>query len=233
MKIINCLIKKDNKIDNLLTIDDLKNAKNSIRNITMKDKKNVKILFLDDEGFDTGILKRLGYLDVDKMYEYNKMDDFEKYDIIFCDINGIAKEINEVFQGAALAKLIKQTYPNKIVIIFSAKQQYLLFNDFNDYVDDVIYKNIPISDLTDKIDHYINLLINPIDFWENMKKLLIKSDINTKEISKMEHYYVKSILEDKNYEKEIKKINIESKIDLANSIITAICRVIDLYLRIK
>ena len=137
-------------IDDLLTIDDLKKNQTKIHHISQKDKRNVKIVFLDDEGFDTDLLKNLGYLDVHKMYKFNEMDDFEKFDIIFCDINGIAKEIDETFQGAALAKMIKETYPEKVVIIFSAKQQYLTFNDYGNYVDDVIYKNITISELSGK-----------------------------------------------------------------------------------
>ena len=227
------LNKKKLKLEDLKTIDDIKNAKNLNKNISAKDKRNVKILFLDDEGFDTELLINLGYLDVQKMYEYKQMDEFEKYDIIFCDINGVAKNLNEEFQGAALAKMIKQTYPDKIVVIFSAKQQYLSFNKFADFVDDVIYKNIPISELTEKIDHYINIIINPVDFWENIKKQLYKSGVNSKEISLIENYYVKSILERKDYQKEIKEIALDTKLEAFTAIVNSLGKVISLYLSFK
>lgn len=227
------LIKPKERYDDLLTIEDLKKNQNKIHYISQKDKKNVKILFLDDEGYDIELLKNLGYLDVHKMYKFTEMDDFEKYDIIFCDINGIAKEIDETFQGAALAKMIKETYPEKIIIIFSAKQQYLTFNNFSNYVDDVIYKNISISELTEKINHYIDILINPINFWENMRKQLIVQNISPKQISKLEHYYVKSILENKNYSDDINKFSSVSNLDFATSIINAITTAIGLYMSIR
>lgn len=227
------LIKPKERYDDLLTIEDLKKNQNKIHYISQKDKKNAKILFLDDEGYDIELLKNLGYLDVHKMYKFTEMDDFEKYDIIFCDINGIAKEIDETFQGAALAKMIKETYPEKIIIIFSAKQQYLTFNNFSNYVDDVIYKNISISELTEKINHYIDILINPIHFWKNMRKQLIVQNISPKQISKLEHYYVKSILENKNYSDDINKFSSVSNLDFATSIINAITTAIGLYMSIR
>ena len=220
-------------IDDLLTIDDLKKNQTKIHHISQKDKRNVKIVFLDDEGFDTDLLKNLGYLDVHKMYKFNEMDDFEKFDIIFCDINGIAKEIDETFQGAALAKMIKETYPEKVVIIFSAKQQYLTFNDYGNYVDDVIYKNITISELSEKINHYIDTLINPINFWENIRKQLISQNVSTKEISKLEHFYVKSMLDNKDYSKAINEYSNLNKLDFATSIINAITAAIGMYLSIR
>ena len=37
--------------------------------------------------------------------------------INFCDINGIAKDLDPIYPGAALAKLIKQAYLEKVVVI--------------------------------------------------------------------------------------------------------------------
>ena len=65
------LFKRKTTIDELLTIDDLKDRNIKLGSITMKDKKNVKVLFVDDEGYDTELLKNLGYLDVQKLYKYD------------------------------------------------------------------------------------------------------------------------------------------------------------------
>ena len=73
----------------MLTIDYLEQNKITIDNVSLKERKNIKILFVDDEGYDVEPLKKIGFLDVSKQYEYTKIDDYEKYDIIFCDINGI------------------------------------------------------------------------------------------------------------------------------------------------
>lgn len=227
------IFKRKPTIDELLTIEDLKSKNIKLGSITMKDKKNVKILFLDDEGYDTELLRNLGYLDVQKMYKYERMDDFEKYDIIFCDINGIAKDLDPVYQGAALAKLIKQTYPEKIVVIFSAKEQFLTFTQFYESVDDIVYKNMPPAELASKIDQYISQMIDPIDFWNNIKKQLIKQGVKSKDISNLEHYYVKSIMDKKDYTKDIKKISNEEILSTATTIINAITTAIELYLVVK
>ena len=230
------LLKKKTSIDELLTIDELKSRNIKLGSITMKDKKNVKILFVDDEGYDTELLQNLGYLDIQKMYKYDKedkMDSFEKYDIIFCDINGIAKDLDPVYQGAALAKLIKQTYPEKVVVIFSAKQQYLTFNPYYEFVDDVIYKNLPPAELANKIDKYINKMIDPIDFWNNIKHQLIKQNIHAKDVSRLEHYYVKSIIDKKAYTNDIKEIGKEEVLSAVTTIINAITAAIELYVAVK
>lgn len=230
------LFKRKTTVDELLTIDDLKSRNIKLGSITMKDKKNVKILFVDDEGYDTELLQNLGYLDIQKMYKYDKedkMDNFEKYDIIFCDINGIAKDLGPVYQGAALAKLIKQTYPEKIVVIFSAKEQFLTFNKYYDYVDDVIFKNLPPAELASKIDQYINKMINPIDFWNNIKNQLLKQDIRAKDVSRLEHYYVKSIIDKKSYISNIEEIGKEEILSTATTIINAITAAIQLYVAVK
>ena len=227
------LFKRKTTIDELLTIDDLKDRNIKLGSITRKDKKNVKVLFVDDEGYDTELLKNLGYLDVQKLYKYDKMDDFEKYDIIFCDINGIAKDLDPVYQGAALAKLIKQTYPEKIVVIFSAKEQFLTFNKYYDFVDDVIFKNLPPAELASKIDQYINKMINPIDFWNNIKNQLLKQGIRVKDISRLEHYYVKSIIDKKSYISNIEELGKEEILSTATTIINAITAAIQLYVTVK
>ena len=226
-------ILRKNNVNTFLTFNDLKKKNTKINNITLKDKKNVKIVFLDDEGYDTELLKNLGYLDVHKMYKFTSLDDFEKYDIIFCDINGIGREIDEVYQGAAVAKKIKEAFPTKIVVILSAKEQLLTFNSYYEYVDDVMYKNEQISIITEKLDKYINMIINPIAFWENTSSQLIKQGVDLKEISKLEHYYVKSILEKKSYIKDINKISASDSLNFVSSIINGIVSAIELYLVLK
>ena len=230
------ILKRKTSIDDMMTIDELKSKNLKLGSITMKDKKSVKILFIDDEGYDTELLQNLGYLDIQKMYKYdkdNRMDDLEKYDIIFCDINGIAKDLDSVYQGAALAKLIKQTYPEKTVVIFSAKQQYLTFNQYYECVDEVIFKNLPPAELASKIDKYIKNMMDPICFWENIQKQLIRQNVSSKDISKLEHFYVKSIVEKKDYNKNIKAIANEGLVSSAITIVNAITTALELYLTLK
>lgn len=213
-----------------LTIEELKVRNINIKNISMKDKKNVKILIIDDQGFDTTRLERLGYIDIRKVDSFSRMEDLEIYDIILCDINGVAKDIDIVYQGAALAKMIKETYPTKIVVIFSAKPQKANFFKYFQDVDDFMVKNIQISDLSEKLNKYILKLNNPIEIWESTKERLNKHHIASKTIALMEHYYVKSIIDNKDYSDQM--IHIESGIseELLKKILSGACELIKLYI---
>ena len=103
------LFQKKKRVNDLLTIEILEKSRDKIKNVSIRDKKNIRIVIIDDEGFDDEVLKNLGYLDIDVKLKYEKLSDYEIYDIVFCDINGIAKEVDQTYQGAALAKLIKKT----------------------------------------------------------------------------------------------------------------------------
>lgn len=217
----------------MLTIDYLKNNKTTINYVSLKDRKNIKILFIDDEGFDIESLRKMGFLDVNKEYKYTQIDDYEKYDIIFCDINGIGKEIDEKYQGAALAKIIKNTYPNKVVIIFSAKQQYLDMHEYSKYVDETIAKNIQLSDLTALIDKYIKKMSDPVEYWKETRQKLLSQGVSTKTVSDLEHYYVKSFKDKKGYINDIKKISKGITVSDGIAIVNGIVDAINLYLSIK
>lgn len=233
MKKISNLFKLQPSYKKMLTIEDLKAKNTKIRNISMKDKKNIKILIIDDAGFDTERLKRLGYIDIKKVDRFTNMDELEIYDIILCDINGVAKEMNETYQGAALAVSIKETYPTKIVVIFSAKPQRPDFYEYYQQVDDVIKKNIQTTDLSDKLNGYILKLNDPIEIWNTTKKRLNKYEIPSKTIGLMEHYYVKSILESKDYTDDILSIDCGLSSEIKTKIFLGVCSLIKLYIETK
>lgn len=227
------MFKKRKNIDRFLTIDDLDKSRDKIKVVTIKDKKSVRILFVDDEGFDDEVLKNLGYLDITVFDKFTKLSDFENYDIIFCDINGIAREIDEVYQGASLAKLIKKTYPSKMVLIFSSKEQSLDFYKFSCDVDGIIPKNLKNAEIAEKIDQYISTLNDPVDYWKNLRNKLLQQGTSTKNITILEDYYVRGILNQENtinlMESEARKINVQS----ITTIIMCAIEIVKAYLEYK
>lgn len=192
------------KTKKLKSINDLVDIK--ITSNLEIDRKMVKILVIDDEGFlQKESLNKLGYKDIDVKFESGNMEDYKAYDIIFCDINGVANDIDPYFQGAALAKKIKEIYPDKFVVIFSALDQSLDFYPYYSSVDDTIIKNLTGNKLSDKIDEYIETINNPKYKWESIKKLLESNGISTYDISVFEDYYVSSILDKKDYTSKVEK----------------------------
>lgn len=225
------MFKRVKKINDLYTIEDLENSRNKIKVISIKDKKNVKIVIIDDEGFDDSVLKSLGYLDIDIKIKYNKLSDYEGYDIIFCDINGVAKELDPVYQGAALAKLIKKTYPSKIVIIFSSKDQNLSFHKFSDHVDGIIPKNLKNSEIAEIIDNYIEILNDPIERWKNFRKRLLEQGTSAKNIALLEDCYVRGILKHEDTIFAMEEIGKTIKSSSINFIINCAVEIVKAYLQ--
>lgn len=155
--------------DKQLTINSLKDSVLNIKKIDLEDKKNVSILIIDDEGYDIDILSNLGYLDIDKQLAHTKISDYSRYDVIFCDINNIANEFPK--QGADLAKQIKETYPEKTVVIFTGCDQNINISSYKDYVDYLIEKNADPIELVNIINRHIERKYNPIVYWENIEKV--------------------------------------------------------------
>ena len=196
-KIKNKITYKIPKADKQLTIGRLKDVYNK-KSINIIDKKSTRILIIDDEGYDEEPLKQLGYLDIEKEYKFTKMSNYEKYDVIFCDINNVATKFAN--QGAELAKQIKETYPEKCVVIFTGNLQNIsIANKYKDYVDEMIEKNADPSELARIINKHIEKRWNPIVYWENIEKEMRNNKISNKEIGIIEHFYVKSIVNKFNY----------------------------------
>ncbi len=202
MSIVEQILKKNQyklpKPNDQLTINKLRDYMSGFKSINLVDKKNVKILIIDDEGFDEAPLKKLGYLDIDKIYEHSKIGDYTNYDVIFCDINNVAIEFNN--QGAELANQIKEEYPDKCVVIFTGNPQNIsIANEYKFKVDDMIEKNADASQFAKIINEHIEKKYNPVLCWKFVEKEMHKKGITNKEIAIIEHFYVKSIIDRYNY----------------------------------
>lgn len=187
------------------------------------DRKKYKILVIDDEGFaqKEGLIK-LGYKDIEVKFKYENMEEFSAYDIIFCDINGVATEIDSYYQGAALAKKIKEMYPDKFVIIFSALDQSLDFYPYYSSVDATIIKNLNSNQFSEKLDEYISTMSDPKYKWNSIKKILENNKIPTEDIAVFEDFFVNSIIDNKNYQKEIEKYcekNMKKNLDIIKKLL--------------
>lgn len=223
------IFKKNKKVNDLYTIEDLENSRDKIKAVSIKEKKNIRIVIVDDEGFDDEVLRSLGYLDIDIKEKYEKISDYENYDIIFCDINGIARNLDQFYQGAALAKLIKKTYPSKIVIIFSSKDQSLDFYKFSNDVDDIIPKNLKNAEIAELIDKYIEILNDPIERWKNFRKKILEQGTSPKIVAILEDCYVRGILKQDDTTKIMEEIKFEIKSSIVSFIIDSAIEIVKAY----
>lgn len=110
---------------------------------TMNSKTN--ILFIDDDQkfkvvkilIDSGWKKTKTVIDVKTL----DVPVIKSADIVFVDINGVGKILKLEYEGLDLALMIKQKYPLKKVIIYSANRNSNSFHEAWDVCDFKLEKN--------------------------------------------------------------------------------------------
>ena len=121
--------------DNNITINNnISEAKNDEKSeIThKKTKDSCHILFIDDQHTDfkmVSILKKAGWINTKAIKDLTDLDDHKAVEanIIFVDINGVGTQMFED-QGLGLAAALKDKYPEKTIILYSAEPTGNRFN---------------------------------------------------------------------------------------------------------
>lgn len=138
------------------SVDGANKANDSIvRNNIQSLKMCLNILFVDDERFNIiKILKKAGWKNVDYKKNIVNIEDSAiiKADIIFVDINGVASDLFHN-QGLGLAEKIKDKYPEKKVVIYSAENQGNIFDPAIRKVDDCLQKNAEPIEFSNVIEN--------------------------------------------------------------------------------
>lgn len=176
------------------SISDL-NGVNKLKKPSISElRKRTEILIIDDEQF--------AYLDTLKKHEYNitqkndisDLRDVEAYKIILCDIRGVGNFLTSEFGGAYLIKQLKEKYPEKTIIAYTASNYDAKFQQFLNYADDTVAKGaLQLEDWTSLLDRLLNELADPILMWEKTRKTLINAGVSTMDIAKYESDYVKAV----------------------------------------
>ena len=108
-------------------------------------KKKTKILFIDDDNkFKVvSILKNSGWVNTKIIKDINNIDSDEvrTTDIFFVDIQGVGKKLDFQDEGLGLANALKNKYPNKKVVIYSAENRGDRFHEALKKADDSLPKN--------------------------------------------------------------------------------------------
>ncbi len=104
-----------------------------------------KILFIDDDSkFKVvDILKRSGWQNTKSIRDVKDLNSTEirDTDIFFVDIKGVGISLGFKDEGLGLASAIKDKYPNKKVIIYSAETKGERFHEALKKADDSLPKN--------------------------------------------------------------------------------------------
>lgn len=104
-------------------------SQNSIEEL----KKTKSILFIDDDKTFkiVDILKKMGWANTKLIKDINSLSDInvQAADVLFIDIQGVGKLLQEKDEGLGLALAIKRRYPAKKVVIYSAQEDGARFHE--------------------------------------------------------------------------------------------------------
>jgi len=101
--------------------------KEKIPDRTLEEIRGVcKILFIDDRNFPVvDIIKNAGWINTKRIKDAEAIEqtDIREAHIIFCDIQGVGKKLKFKDEGLGLVIALKNSYPNKKVIVYSGEDQ--------------------------------------------------------------------------------------------------------------
>ncbi|UGS48669.1 hypothetical protein JMT66_23900 (plasmid) [Kosakonia cowanii] len=115
-------------------------------------KQDKKVLFIDDNNYPIiKLLKKNGWNHVKLINDPDSLnsDDITSADIIFVDVIGVGKVLGFQDQGFGLAIALKESYPNKKVILYSQEKNN--FHKAIKKVDAAIEKTSNIYDIENEI----------------------------------------------------------------------------------
>ncbi|MFS2519760.1 response regulator [Bacteroides xylanisolvens] len=132
-------------------------------NSSSKDPKDIiYILFIDDEKFNmVSILKKAGWKNTNSVKDVCNLGDenVKRSDIIFVDINGVGKNLFEN-QGIGLASALKDKYPNKKIVIYSAETTGDRFDKSLRKVDECLAKNAEPYEFLSLVENFAEEICN-------------------------------------------------------------------------
>jgi len=98
-----------------------------LRERSLEEIRNLcKILFIDDKAFPVvEILKTAGWLKTSRIKDVDNLEQMEVKEahIMIVDIQGVGKKLKFKDEGLGLIIALKERYPNKKVIVYSAEDQ--------------------------------------------------------------------------------------------------------------
>lgn len=186
-------------------ISDL-NGEQILKEITLsKLKREVDILIIDDEDFPLLDDLKKHEFTIEYKKDITSLKDVEPYPIILCDIHGVGKFLGSDKEGAYLVSQIKEKYPSKIVISYTADTTTPNVQKYLHFADNVMEKGTSIEDWAQLLTESVKKIANPVHVWKKLQTDLLKENVSTREIALLENKFVKAIQNGK-YE-SLKKLN--------------------------
>lgn len=192
-------------------------------------KQLSKILFIDDKTFPVvDILKDASWVNTKRIKDAESLDQMEikEAHILFVDIQGIGKKLKFKDEGLGLVIALKEKYPNKKVIVYSAEDQghVQAFHKGIDIADNRLSKLADPYQFQVLVEKYSKEAFSLSECVERIKEVIMKEFGTSRSsddiVAKLDKIYV-----EKNYSLE----NISKVFNLQNA--ANVASIIQLFLK--
>lgn len=202
-----------------------KSSKVVLKERDLTEIKNVcKILFIDDKVFPVvDILKNAGWQNTQRLKDVESIDQLEirESHILFVDIQGVGKKLKFKDEGLGLIIALKDKYPNKRIIVYSAEDQGKIqaFHPGIDRADKRLSKHSDPYQFQAVVETYAKEAFSLTECIERIQKQILKEfgySLDTDKILKnLNTIYIKKDFSLKNI---TKVFNLQNGASLANII---------------
>ncbi|MBT1696074.1 hypothetical protein KK083_04245 [Fulvivirgaceae bacterium PWU4] len=124
---------------------------------TSETRPLTKILFVDDFKFEiVEYLNTCGWIQTKRIKDIDDIThpSISENHIFFIDIQGVGKKMGFTDEGLGLARALKEKYPEKFVILYSAQPTGDRFDKTLSIVDDTIRKNADSYEFIKLVEKY-------------------------------------------------------------------------------
>lgn len=154
-------------------------------------RPRTRILFIDDEKF--AVVENMinnGWTQTKRIKDIDNLNhpEIQNIDIFFVDIQGVGRKLNFTDEGLGLARALKDTYPSKVVILYSAQTQGDRFDKTLTIVDDTIRKNADTYEFIRLTEQWSKEIFSPLRAMERAQHIIKKETgkhVSTEDIEKV------------------------------------------------
>ena len=226
---INKKKRRNRVIDSMISSDDFLKD-NPIPNSPQREK--IKICFIDDEGYySLDKLQSLGYKDTTVKYQFNSLDEFDSFNVIFCDIQGIGSAQYPTNKGFDVAVELKKRYPNCCVFIYTGIDS----SNYPAIPSDIklVSKQTQLKDIVAILDKECEKFWNPVAAWKEIESKMREEQMPNKFIALLEDDFYQSAISGNNEISNDSKIEKQFNFEKAKFYITTAISIIDIILKIR
>lgn len=170
------------------------NDLNAVQGLSSVDfYRRAKILVVDDTDFDQiETLKGRDY-QIKKVDDIQDLSQAEPYDIVLIDIKGVGKAFNSPHEGAYVAKALKETYPNKRIIMITGSKYEDKYNSILKIIDGYLNKDSSTEEWEELIRENVEKVANPVKQWKTIRNRLLDCDVGIHLVYELEQVYITAI----------------------------------------